>query len=109
MILHLGLPSGQWLRVTPNEAREMGRARRQKVGDAMRKTLTSSQSLDQSLLDEAAAKAFAIGSAGSAGVAGSSPLTGANTVPVTSTPNRSIGAEDVLMNEANPSPPGRDF
>ena len=58
LILHLGLPSGQWLRVTPSEAREMGKFRRSRADSAMRKTLSSTQSLDDSLLLEAAAKAF---------------------------------------------------
>ena len=80
LILHLGLPSGQWLRVTPSEAREMSKFRRQQAGSTMRKAMTSSMEVDDSLLMEAAAKAFA--------PVPSVPLTGANAVPVTSTPNR---------------------
>ena len=97
LILHLGIPGGQWLKVTPNEAREMGKFRRRRVDQAMKKTLMESQSLDDSLLlREAAAKAFA-------------PLpamvTGANAVPITSTPIRSsapsvaVDPDDVQMSE----------
>ena len=57
----------------------MGKIRRQRVDQAMRKTLMESQTLDDSLLREAAAKAFAPLPA---------LLTGANAVPITSTPIR---------------------
>ena len=81
----------------------MGRFRRQQADDAMRKTLSSSQSLDQSLLFEAAAKAFA-------SLPVSSPLTGANAVPITSTPTRppqvdGPRTEDDPMNSGQTSNP----
>ena len=109
LILHLGLPSGQWLRVTPHEAREMGKFRRIRATDAMKMTLSSSQSPDASLLQEAAAKAF---------FPVSSPLTGANALPLTSTPVRpgaspvggTIVEEDIAMNESpGPSGTSKDF
>ena len=78
LILHLVLPTGQWLRVTPNEEREMGKFRRQRADNAMKKTLSSSQSFDDTLLQEAAAKAFVP----------SPPVTGSNVVPLTSTPSK---------------------
>ena len=79
----------------------MGKFRRQRADLAMKKTLLTSQSLDESLLQEAAAKAF---------VGSSPPLTGANAVPVTSTPNKSSGTprvqarveEDEVMSEETP-------
>ena len=83
----------------------MGKFRRQRADDAMRKTLSSSQSLDESLLREAAAKAF---------VPLSSPLTGANAVPVTSTPTHSnvppvsVDSEDGPLTENMGARPG-DF
>ena len=79
LVLHLGLPLGQWLKVTPNKARELGRFWRQKADTAMRPTLSSSRTLDDTLLQEAAATAF---------MGSSSPVTGAYAVPITSTPTR---------------------
>ena len=74
----------------------------------MRKTLSSSQSLDESLLQEAAAKAFVP-------LPTPAPLTGANAVPLTSTPTRGtapvqsgeaarIVEDDVAMGESSGTP-----
>ena len=59
----------------------MGKFQRSRADSAMRKTLSSTQSLDDSLLLEAAAKAFIH----------IPPVTGANAIPLalgTSTPSR---------------------
>ena len=97
LVLHLGLPSGQWLRVTPSEAREMGRFCRSRADSAMKKTLSASQSLDETLLREEAAKAF---------FPPLSPLMGANAVPLTSLSplrNPSPGPAQSLPASASPA------
>ena len=61
----------------------MGKYRRQKAGTAIRRALTSTNDIDDSLMLEAAVKAFVSGP----------PLIGSNAIPVTSTPTRpSIGS-----------------
>ena len=79
----------------------MRRDRRQRADSAMKKTLLASQSLDDTLLQEAAAKTF-LGSP--------VPATGANAVPVTpvtSTPIRGsrgpVQEEDEEMQEGVPA------
>ena len=96
LILHLGLL---------NEARELEKFQRQRADSAMKKTLLSSTNMDESLLQEAAAKAFVSSSS-------SSPLTGSNAIPVTSTPTRPSPEaffppveEDEAMQEERTAPP----
>ena len=81
LILHLGLPSGRWVKVTPTKAREIRKFRRQRLVSSMRKALSDHLSSDheESMSSEAGLKAFTLSEI---------PLTGANSVPITSTPTR---------------------
>ena len=75
----------------------MGRFRHSRADNAMKKTLSFSVALEESLLQEAAAKSFIE----------IPPVTGANAVPVTSTPtrgsplNRAVVQEDEVMPQEN--------
>ena len=95
LILHLGLPSGKW--VKPSEAREIGKYRRQHSLSSMRRALDSKRDLDDSMVDEAAFKAFTMTD---------SPLTGSNTVPITSTPTRAPANNSVEPDEEMPETSG---
>ena len=88
LILHMGLPSGKWIKVSPGEAREITQFRRKRSATSMRKVLASQleSSSEDTLDSEAAFKAFKLTEL-------PPPLTGANAVPVTSTPVRPSGSE----------------
>ena len=88
LVLHLGLPSGKWIRVAPDEAREVGKFRKQRSLTSMRQALSSRSNVDDSIANEAAFKAFTMSDV-------STPLTGSNAVPITSTPRRDGSDEEM--------------
>ena len=88
LFLHLGLPSGKWIWVSPDEACEVGKFRKQRSLSSMRQALSSRASVDDSIADEAAFKAFTTSDV-------STPLTGSNALPITSTPRREGSDEEM--------------
>ena len=80
LVLNLCLPSGKWITVSPNEARAVIKHRRQMEERSFHHTLSSSGSGAPSFSESALEKAWLS--------APSSPLSGANAVPLTSTPSR---------------------
>ena len=80
LVLHLCLPSGKWIVVSPTEARAVIKHRRQQEEKSFRHTLSSSTCGAPSFSVSAAEKAWMLPP--------SSPVSGANAVPLTSTPDR---------------------
>ena len=118
LMLHLCLPSGKWIQVTPEEARVVSRHRRREKQRSLQHTLSqSTNSLGSPILSvEAVEKAWLLVSSPSP--QSPSPLTGSNAVPLRSTSVRGerpksptsgpLPDEDVDVEE-NPRTEGMNF